>query len=104
MDATPAAVPTLPAYPGRFDMAQVVSVDEVQARLSQTPAWLLDARAGERYRGEVEPLDPVAGHVPGALNRPFGMNLRDGRFRPVQELRAELAPLLSRGRRRHRWP
>ena len=95
LDATPAAVPALPAYPGRFDMAQVVSVDEVQARLSQTPAWLLDARAGERYRGEVEPLDPLAGHVPGALNRPFGMNLRDGRFRPVQELRAELAPLLS---------
>lgn len=95
LDAAPVAVTPLPAYPGQFDMTQVVSVDEVQARLSQTPAWLLDARAGERYRGEVEPLDRVAGHVPGALNRPFGMNLRDGRFRPAQELRDELAPLLS---------
>lgn len=93
--AAPVAVTALPAYPGQFDMTQVVSADEVQLRLSQTPAWLLDARAGERYRGEVEPLDPVAGHVPGALNRPFGMNLRDGRFRPAQELHAELAPLLS---------
>lgn len=93
--AVPVAVPALPAYPGQFDMSQVVSADEVLSRLSQTPAWLLDARAGERYRGEVEPLDRVAGHVPGALNRPFGMNLRDGRFRPAQELRAELAPLLS---------
>ena len=95
LDVAPVAAPSLPAYPGQFDMTQVVSVDEVQSRLSQTPAWLLDARAGERYRGEVEPLDRVAGHVPGALNRPFGMNLRDGRFRPAQELRAELAPLLS---------
>ena len=95
LDGALVAVPALGAYPGQFDMTQVVSADEVQSRLSQTPAWLLDARAGERYRGEVEPLDRVAGHVPGALNRPFGMNLRDGRFRPAQELRAELAPLLS---------
>jgi thiosulfate/3-mercaptopyruvate sulfurtransferase len=91
---TPGVEPA-PAYPGQFDLSQVVSADQLQARLSQPPGWLLDARAGERYRGEVEPLDRVAGHVPGALNRPFGMNLRDGRFRPAQELRAELQPLLS---------
>ncbi|MCD9086452.1 sulfurtransferase [Stenotrophomonas sp. SY1] len=90
-----AGVEPAPAYPGQFDLSQVVSADQLQARLSQPPGWLLDARAGERYRGEVEPLDRVAGHVPGALNRPFGMNLRDGRFRPAQELRAELQPLLS---------
>ncbi|WP_303746889.1 sulfurtransferase [Stenotrophomonas pigmentata] len=90
VDTTP-----LPAYPGQFDMAQVVSADEVQSRLLQNPAWLLDARAAERYRGEVEPLDRVAGHVPGALNRPFGMNLHEGRFRPAQELHAELLPLLG---------
>jgi len=88
-------VPALPPYPGRFDLAQVAGVDEISARLSQSPGWLFDARAGERYRGEVEPLDRVAGHVPGALNRPLALNLRDGRFRPAAELRAELEPLLG---------
>ncbi len=60
----------------------------------EAPGWLFDARGGERFRGEVEPIDPVAGHVPGALNRPFAANLRDGRFRSAEELRGELVPLL----------
>ena len=62
--------------------------------MGEPAGWLLDARGAERFRGEVEPIDPVAGHVPGAVNRPFTLNLRDGRFRPAQELRAELEPLL----------
>jgi len=57
---------------------------------------IVDARAPERFRGEVEPLDPVAGHIPGALNRFFRLNLADdGRFKPAAQLRAEYQALLG---------
>ncbi|MGY0196301.1 sulfurtransferase [Leptothrix sp. BB-4] len=80
----------LPAEPG---MAWV-DADTVQARIGQ--GVLIDARAPERYRGEVEPLDPVAGHIPGALNRPFAQNLDGhGRFLPAEALRAAFDTLLA---------
>ena len=47
---------------------------------------LVDARAPERYRGDTEPVDPVAGHIPGAVNVPTAVNLREGRFAPPEEL------------------
>jgi thiosulfate/3-mercaptopyruvate sulfurtransferase len=55
---------------------------------------LLDARAGERYRGEVEPMDPVAGHIPGAISAPTAGNVTsDGHFRSAAELRERFAAL-----------
>ena len=68
---------------------------EVQERLGASQT-LIDARSGPRYRGEVEPLDPVAGHIPGALNRPSGENFAaDGKFKPVAQLKAEFQQLLD---------
>ena len=89
----PALAPAV-AYPSRFDTGQFVEASDILARLDADSGWLIDARAAERFRGDVEPIDPVAGHVPGALNRPFAQNLRDGRFKPADELRAELSTLL----------
>jgi thiosulfate/3-mercaptopyruvate sulfurtransferase len=64
----------------------VLTIDEAAA-LPASGGILLDARAGERYRGEVEPVDPRAGHVPGAVSAPTTVNLTvDGTFRPPDEL------------------
>jgi thiosulfate/3-mercaptopyruvate sulfurtransferase len=64
----------------------VLTIDEA-ASLPASGGVLLDARAGERYRGEVEPIDPRAGHVPGATSAPTTENLAaDGTFRPPGEL------------------
>jgi thiosulfate/3-mercaptopyruvate sulfurtransferase len=70
----------------------VLSIDEAAA-LPES-GILLDARAGERYRGEVEPVDPRAGHIPGALSAPTGENVDDdGRFLPADALRARFESL-----------
>ena len=76
-------------------LRRLVTASEVLQNLQQPTQTVVDARATPRYRGETEPLDPVAGHIPGALNRPFGLNLgSDGRFKPAALLRAEFDELL----------
>lgn len=81
------AVAVAPA-PGDFT-ARPGAMPVVEADQVLDVPVLVDARAPERYRGEVEPIDPVAGHIPGAVNVPTTTNLRaDGRFRSAEELRA----------------
>ena len=80
-----------PATPGSFVLqpARVVTADTggIARRLGTPEQTLIDARGAPRFRGEVEPLDPVAGHIPGALNRPFVQNIgEDGRFKPAHVL------------------
>jgi thiosulfate/3-mercaptopyruvate sulfurtransferase len=82
--AAPAGGTLLPHTNG----AAVISTADIPAFLSDDANLLVDARAAERYSGSVEPIDPVAGHIAGAVNQPFSANLGpDGRFLPAPELR-----------------
>jgi len=90
----PALQPT--SYTLRSHPELAVDASYVAARLGVPDMTLVDARSADRFRGENETLDPVAGHIPGALNRFFSSNLEaDGRFKAPEILRQELAALLS---------
>jgi len=89
-----------PVPPGDFvaspSTAPVCDTATLHQRLGAPDQLVLDARATARFRGDTEPLDPVAGHIPGALNRPFTDNFGpDGRFKPAAQLRQEFLALLQ---------
>lgn len=87
---------TLPPYPIKKALVETIDADTLAAKLGQVR--LIDARAAERYRGDVEPLDAQAGHIPGALNRFFKDNLAaDGHFKSRDQLRSEWLPFLAGG-------
>jgi thiosulfate/3-mercaptopyruvate sulfurtransferase len=87
-EPTPAPSGANSPFTVRLRPEAVLTAADVQRALVEPPRLLVDARATERFAGTVEPLDPVAGHVPGAVNHPFTANLtQDGRFLPAGELR-----------------
>jgi thiosulfate/3-mercaptopyruvate sulfurtransferase len=90
----------VPPAKGHFALKEplmrLVDTHTVASHLKDAQQTLVDARGAPRFRGEVEPLDPVAGHIPGALNRPFNTNLNEqGFFKSAAQLREEFQALLG---------
>jgi thiosulfate/3-mercaptopyruvate sulfurtransferase len=93
-DAVPRFAPS--TYPVRPQPNMHVDAATLQATLVGGDVVVLDARTAERFRGEVEPIDPVAGRIPGSRNRFCGLNLAaGGRFKPADALRKEFTGLLA---------
>lgn len=89
---TESSEPTAGDFTIRDSLVQVIGIDEVARGDHQ----LVDAREAARFRGEVEPIDPVAGHIPDAINLPFQANLAsDGHWLAAGKLQARFQPLLN---------
>jgi thiosulfate/3-mercaptopyruvate sulfurtransferase len=92
--AAPAVAPA--RFVSRIRNDSSIPAAQIAAQIGQRPPLLVDARSPDRYRGENETLDPVAGHIPGAINRFFKVNLEaDGRFKPPAVLRQEFSLALG---------
>jgi thiosulfate/3-mercaptopyruvate sulfurtransferase len=91
----PAPVPQ-PPYPHRGLVREVADIEEVERARTASDRRLIDVRAAFRFRGDSDPFDPVAGHIPGARNAPYADNLRvDGTFKAADELRALFTRVLD---------
>ncbi len=93
-----ADVPVFPESSYEFELNDEMSVEVpfVERHVESTDILLVDARAAARWRGETEPIDPVAGRIPGAVNRFCGENLTsEGSFKPPEQLRREFGALLG---------
>ncbi len=92
---------TVPAPTPRVFVPQVrsemwLTTDQVVSHLDDPHFKLIDSRSADRYRGENETIDPIAGHIPGAISAPFADNLNpDGTFKPTDQLRARFKSLLG---------
>jgi len=94
-----AEVPDIPpaAFVPRVRDGMAVDRDWLLAHAADPGVVVVDARAPERYRGEVEPIDPRGGHIPGAINLPYAGNLDAGRFRSPEALKARFGALADAG-------
>ncbi|MBW6453801.1 MAG: sulfurtransferase [Methyloprofundus sp.] len=88
--------PTPTSYRPNINGAMLINAQTLEQQLAKNSIKLIDARAAERFQGKVEPLDPVAGHIPKALNRPFSLNLdAQGRFLPAAALQQQFRALIG---------